>query len=248
MRGNFKTNILLPFLKFLKPFKANVFAIDIANEIDWCWAKKGGISSIGPIPDWAREPKIGISLPRSSMVSFVKDIYKFIKTNSPFACTVSFAKYSEMTKKNDFDFVDFFDYHRYLIPGAPSTNDNGTLPNWGFPQKCIIGEAGHKYPPRTGFNEALQASSSRALMDQALAQGYSGVLLWRYTPVDKDLYRLLKLTTSGATTSTLNTFITNFIKAARTAGSPNPFTSFERTVWNEVPGFVKKIKNKGKMP
>jgi len=246
MRGNFKQDILLPFLNLINSYQANVFAIDIANEIDWCWAKKGGvIPIIGPIISWIRGPKIGISLPRSSMASFAKDMYSFIKAHSSFACTVSFAHYSELKKswttEHDFDFVDFYDYHRYLTPGAPSTDDNGELPYWSESRKCIIGEAGHHYKSKTGINEGLQASSSRALMDQSLARGYSGVLLWRYAPVGDD-HRLLK----RAGTGTLNSFMTNFI-AARTAGSTNPFTLFERSVWNQIQAFAGTIPP-GKIP
>jgi len=227
-RNNLKNDILLPFLNTIAPFQANVFAIDIVNEVDWTWASNGGM------------------LDRSSVASFIHDIYDFIKAQSSFASTASFANYSQLNARSDFNFVDFYDYHRYFDPAATGNVDHGNLPNWSRSKSCIVGEVGHYYThnPSEAVDETKQAQSSKTIMEQALSRNYSGVLLWRYAPVG-DAHRLLKLTKSdtGTLSAPLSNFLQGFIAAAATAtsGGQNPFVDYERPIWNDVQVFTSTI-------
>ena len=248
--ASFKYDILLPFLGTIKPFKTNVFAIDIANEVDWIWRKK--IMGMG----------------RSTVVSFVHDVYNFIAGYLPspdrYYCTASFASHNELMKpvtsqQEKVDFLDFYDCHRYFDPAAPANSDHGHLPKWLSSKACVIGEAGHKYYGNVTkmVDETKQATSSKTLMDEALAKDYTGVLLWRYAPVG-DGHRLLKLTKGDTGNvsypdTVLSSFLTGFKAAAAkaaaamvTPGTPipsgqDPFTDYERPIWRQIQPFVSTI-------
>ncbi len=223
VRANFKNDIVLPFLTAINPFQANVFAVDVANEIDWAWHGSGGM------------------LPRADVANFVHEVYDFIKAHSTFDVTTGFASYAQMTTGTDFSFLDFYDYHRYFDPTAAATSPHGEPPTWTGSKACIIGEVGHEYSSGASMNETLQASSTRRVMDLALSRNYGGVLLWRYSPVG-DSHRLLRLTTADhgiSSTSTLADFLTRFrAVASGSSTGPHPFAEFERPVWNEVDSFA----------
>lgn len=234
-RDNFKKDILLPFLKSIYQFKANVFAIDIVNEVDWIWDK-------------------GI-VDRINAVSFVKEIYNYIKNNSPHLCTVSFHNYEGWTgtvpQNEKVDFLDFYDYHKYFDPAAKKESKHGDLKDWPGGKSCIIGEAGHKFYGKQCISQEIIASTGKELMEQALERKYSGILLWRYTPVSNDQHRLLRLCachpgTSGSPSKTvLSYFLTQFKAAALKFpyGDNNPFEDYERPIWSEIHQFVGTIPN-----
>jgi hypothetical protein len=226
----------------LSSYPDSVFAIDIVNEVDWTWSQSVGMMLPAPRGRQAQP----------TVIPFVKAIYDLIPRN--FRCTASFAHYSEFTKyQQQFNFLDFYDYHRYFMPNKPDDTDNGDLPTWKDPddtgKACIIGEIGHNYAGKKGekpFDENKQASSSETIMQQALKEKYSGALLWKYTPVDTRKQRLLRLTrtdTGDPSTGTLAQFLNNFTNAASTPspGVPNPFSDYERLVWNNVSSFASKI-------
>lgn len=259
--NNFKNDVLLPFLNSITPYKENVFAIDIANEVDWLWSKDRDKST-----DEKREVKEKPS--RSSVAGFTKELYKFINSYDPsLKTTVSFAKYSELCRDSDFDFIDFYDYHRYFnrnLGGSSKSvksdlkdlenSDNGTLQKWTKSKPCVIGEVGHCYPDKSNPTQAVhekdQAESSKTIMYDALSKNYSGVLLWRYAPVG-DAHRLLRITKSdtGELCYPLNKFLQKFIAAvSSTTPIENPFIEFERLIWVEVEKFTQEIVRQGKMP
>lgn len=234
-RANFKADILTPFLDTLLsmntsvhpsvPYTQNVFAIDIANEADWSWLN-GTVS-------------------RNDMASFVSEVHQQIALRG-LKSTVSFANYSQLEGHNDFNFVDFYDYHRYYDPDRPNSKDHGDLPVWVNGKACIIGEVGHQYGKKKDkgkLDEVKQASSCRTVMQQALGRNYAGALLWRYAPVG-DVHRLLRRA-SGDTAQVVNspapsTFLNGFILASggSTAGGLNPYQAYERQVWDGVKNFV----------
>jgi hypothetical protein len=180
--------------------------------------------------------------------------------------TASFAKYSQFKQyydknrdKNKIGFLDFYDYHRYYDPIKSTDFDKGELEFWDDNHwPCIIGEVGHEYgddprdyaDPFTGqtqklVDEAAQKNSSKVVMENALNQGYLGVLLWRYTPVSEDAHRLLIRTRSQI--SQFHNEFHNVVRAS--AGSPLPFRPFERLIWKDcIPEFVKDIDDVGRTP
>jgi len=237
VRSNFKTDILLPFLDAVTPFEENVFAIDIGNEMDWCWAAtEGGDFST------------------TTIIDFINEIADFIHAHSSLKCTCSFGKLSElMANKAALSSLDFFDYHRYLTPGAPARdstgniNDHGDLIDWPAADKpCIIGEVGYNYPSGATQDDALQTSSTISILTSALTKGYLGALLWRESPTE-NLWALLKYDSQGIAPATIiETFIQRFTTTITSSG-PGSYAAFERPLWNPVTTFIGTIPA-GRMP
>ena len=226
VRNSFKDSILRPFLNLLNKYiEMNVvFAIDMVNEIDWLWNKSSGVG-----------------LSRDAVEVFALDIFKCIKENcSRLDCTTSFASYSQMTKEGGTSFIDFFDFHRYYSSKCCLFDSNHwTLPRWTNSKPCIIGEAGHYYADeKADMDETKQSQSCGTLMKKALLRGYSGILLWRYSPVGGGRHCLLKFPGVDSFQNELDSFIT---VANTCQGSINAFNNYERAVWQEVKVSIQSI-------
>ncbi|WP_025740614.1 hypothetical protein [Aquimarina pacifica] len=231
LRDNFKNDILTPFLEALLPYQEYVFGIDVMNEFDWTWRKAG--------------------YQKSTVLHAMTDILGCIHKKYPYSCTASFSGHHELNDIKNDDFInaiDFFDYHRYYDPNTPKNSHHGVLPQWEnkdhYYKNCIIGEIGHKYSGNEELDESKQATSCRSVMNQTITNGYSGVLLWRYS-AEGDRHRLLKGVIENHDTSSVKNFITNFISVANTSklqgGNRLLFEGFERRVWVEILTFYDTI-------
>ena len=106
-----------------------------------------------------------------------------------------------------------------------------------------MGEIGHKYlGSGLPLNETWQRQSTRKIMDEALANGYIGCFLWRYSAMG-DNHRMLKLASSdpGSTMTSRLSFLQLFQTQANRTG-------LERPIWNEIRAFITAHNHVGASP
>lgn len=243
----------------LLPYRANIFAIDICNEVDWLWGRES-------------DPMIRYE----TVVTFIRALSDYIHSQiHGIQITASFAKYSQLSSHySDFLFLDFFDYHRYYdrTSGANAIHGHGQLPNWipsSFGGKsCIIGEIGNHHHSERGFRDLLSSEgngtseteqnfATTSLLNSAMASGYFGALAWRYTSyndpyIDSDdglpslrndfITRLLrKGNLPEHFRRTQSEFLEAFIRVGEGANGTSPadfFQEFERPVWGVINTFI----------
>ena len=147
--------------------------------------------------------------------------------------------------------LDFYDYHAY--------NRSGKLKNYsdlGLNKPCIIGEFGHqnwssRHLGWLGFvhtvSDRRQVKTGGNFMKNAFNKGYSGCLIWRYSPVG-DPNRILKVNKDASFKDSpdpdaVQTFRRFFLSAAGSAPTAEMDDTawraeHERRVWDAIRDFV----------
>lgn len=163
----FNNNVLTPLLNLLSPYRDNIYGIDLANEVNA--AIKHGY--------WGFFDQF--SGPRRWM----KSTRDFIKSRAPWVRVTVTAMGPADIVSGLFDDIglDFYDVHIY--------NDKGEIPydyqicnlvqKKGIP--IIVGEFGQL---SKNVDDALQASVTKNLLNNALGKCFSGAIAWRFDAAD----------------------------------------------------------------
>jgi len=228
LRQTFIDNALVPFLTGLGSYKDHVFAIDLMNEPE------------------------GTRLKWDSIRDYIGAVSAVVRGEG-FKCSVGFREKSTILKhQNDLNsHFDFYDYHAY--------NRSGNLKNYsdlGLSKPCIIGEFGHqnwfsRYLGWLGFAHSVdddkQVNTGNNFMRNAYNKGYSGCLIWRYSPVG-DPNRILKVNKDASPGDSpdpvaVQAFRRFFLSAAGSTPGANMDDAawramHERRVWDTIRDFV----------